>query len=155
MPTRPDFPGHSLLLWTTSCRPLLLKVPAQLSFWPQLFFTSLLDCEGQNLENRARPVLKPSWMWRGVCFNQKKKKGRKTTAVQQNTLKLITRCTEKPSHVRLGRSRGHEFSLFCREGFQEGQHAFCRWVESRWIYWKAFGSVARKGIWVGRGCVVL
>ena len=26
------------------------------------FFTSLLDCEGQNLENRARPVLKPSWL---------------------------------------------------------------------------------------------
>ena len=49
-----------------------------------------------------------------MCFKQKKKKkeDKQTTAVLQNTLKLITRCTEKPSHIRLGRSRGHEFNLF-------------------------------------------
>ena len=57
--------------------------------------------------------------------NKTKKKGRETTVVQQNTLKLYNRCTEKPSHVRLQSSRGHEFNLFCREGFQEGGQQFC------------------------------
>ena len=127
MPTGPDFPGCSLLLWTTSCRPLLLKVPAQLFLAP-ISLTSLLDCEGQN----------PVRTERGLCSNhpacegeyvfyvkKKKEEGRETTVVQQNTLKLINRCTEKPSHVRLRRSRGHEFNLFCREGFQEGGQQLC------------------------------
>ena len=38
------------------------KDPHPPLFLAPTFFTSLLDCEGQNLENRARPVLKPSWM---------------------------------------------------------------------------------------------
>ena len=76
---------------------------------------------------------------RGLCSNRpgcdgeyvfyakqnKKKKGRETTVVQQNTLKLINRCTEKPSRVRLRSSRGHELNLFCREGFQEGGQQLC------------------------------
>ena len=38
------------------------KGPQPTLFLAPTFVTSLLDSEGQNLENRGRPVLKPSWM---------------------------------------------------------------------------------------------
>ena len=113
-----------------------LQTPAAKGPHPTLFlaptiFTSLLDFEGQNLENRARPVLKPSWMWRGVCHltKKKKKKERKKSQLSNRTHWSLSPDVKKHSHIRLGRIRRHEFNLFCREGFQEGgQHAFCRWV---------------------------
>ena len=55
-------------------------------------FTSLLDGEGQNPENSqacAQTILDVKG---SISFNQKKKK--KGSAVKQNTMKLITRCTK-------------------------------------------------------------
>ena len=71
------------------------KCPHPTLFLAPTIFTSLLDFEGQNLENRARPVLKTILDVKGsMSFNQKKERKKEITTVQQNTLKLITRCKE-------------------------------------------------------------
>ena len=64
-------PVDPILQTTTAKRPhtnLFLPCPlCFLLFSFFFFFTSLLHSEGWNLENRVRPVLTPSSMWRRLC----------------------------------------------------------------------------------------